>query len=294
MKVTIVVVQSTGRLGNRLEQFTHLIALARDHGVRIANPAFSLYAEFFEHTGRDLLCRYPPQRAAWVTRRAPRLAYYILRACAALRLLRFVPRSTWIDHPWDAGEFDLADPAFLALLATRRFIFLTGTWQHRYWKNLAAHLPAAREHFRLTPALRERVARHFAPIRAAGDIVVGVHLRQGDYAGHLGGAYFWGSAAYARVMHRLAALFPGKRAAFLVCSDAPQSAADFPGLTVFFGPGDFIGDLYALAECDYLVGPAISSFSAWASLMGEKPRLALRDPDAALHLADFAVCKGAE
>jgi hypothetical protein len=37
------------------------------------------------------------------------------------------------------------------------------------------------------------------------------------------------------------------------------------------GPGHFIEDLYALASCDYIIGPP-STFSQWASFYGNVPR----------------------
>ena len=290
----IVVVQSIGQIGNRLEQFSHLIAFARDHGVTIANPAFSLYSEFFEHTHRDLWCRHPSQSASWVRKGLQRLCYYGLRLAAGLGLLRFVPGSVWIEAHWTSGAYDLANPQFIQLARAKKFVFLTGTWEHRYWKNYEAHIPAIQEHFQLTPELRDRIARHLAPQRRSDEVLVGIHIRQGDFASHQGGAYFFDAAAYAGVMRQVAKLFPEKPVVFLVCSNVPQETGSFPGLRVFFGLGDFVCDLYSLAACDYIIGPEISSFSGWASLMGQKPRYGLSDPARTIALADFVICKGLE
>lgn len=288
----IVVVQSVGQIGNRLEQFSHLIAFARDYDVKIVDPAFSLYAEFFEHTHRDLLCRYPSKRAPWVRKPLQRLCYYMLRLAAASRLLSLVPNSVWVEQHWTAEDYDLGNPHFIDLAKTKRFVFLTGTWMHRYWKNYEAHLGATREHFRLVPELRERIERHFAPIRQAGDVVVGTHIRQGDAFTDPIRRDGFQTDAYSRVMRQIQGLFPGRRVVFLVCSDTKQDDSSFAGLTIFRGPGSFIEDMYILAECDYIVGAGQSSFSGWASLMGQKPRYALFDPNKEISLADFEVCQG--
>lgn len=290
----IVVVQSIGQIGNRLEQFSHLIAFARDHQVEAADPAFSLYSEFFEQTYRDLLCRYPSNSAPWVRKPLQRFCYYILRLGAASRLLKLVPDSTWIDHHWNEGEYDLSNPRFVEAARTKKFVFLTSTWLHRYWTNYEAHLEATREHFQLVPLLRESIASHFAAVRRAADIVVGVHIRQGDNATDPVRRDAFSSAQYAEVMRKIALLFPGKNVVFLVCSNEPQPGSAFSGLTVFRGPGSFIEDMYILAECDYIVGAGQSSFSGWASLMGQKPRYGLFDPEREITLADFVVCKGLE
>jgi len=292
LPLVIVVVQSIGQIGNRLEQFSQLIAFARDHNVKIVDPAFSLYAEFFEHTHRDLLCRYPSKRAPWVTKPLQRLCYYVLRLGAALRLLRLVPNSVWIEQHWTAEEYDLGNPHFVEFVRTKRFVFLTGTWMHRYWQNYETHLDATREHFRLIPELREKVEQHFAPIRQAGDVVVGIHIRQGDVATDPGRRDSFRTDAYVRVMRKIQSLFPERRVVFLVCSNEKQDSSLFEGLTLFRGPGSFIEDMYILAECDYIVGAGQSSFSGWASLMGQKPRYALFETEGEIRLADFKVCKG--
>ena len=221
-----------------------------------------------------------------------RLVYFAIRLGAALHWLRFVPGSAWVRHHWAAGAYDLAAPEFVALARSKRFVFLTGAWQHRYWKNYAAHLPATQEHFRLIPELRQRLAQHLAPLRAEAEVVIGMHIRQGDFAAHEGGAYYFDSSAYAEVMRRVAQLFAPRAVVFLVCSNVPQAEEAFAPLRTFRGIGDFVSDLYALAECDYIIGPEISSFSAWASLMGQKPRYGLADPARAIALADFVICKG--
>lgn len=288
----IVVVQSIGQIGNRLEQFSHLIAFARDHGVQIANPAFALYSEFFEHTHRDLFCRYPSSSAPWVTQSMQRVGYLFFRTLAGLRLLSLLPRCEWIDQHWTSVEYNLGNPQFIKIVRDRKHVFLTGTWEHGYWQNYETHLAAIREHFKLVPALREKIARHFAPIREAGDIVVGMHIRQGDNATDAIRTDCFSSENYVRVMRKILGLFPGRRVVFLVCSNEKQPDALFAGMTIFRGPGAFIEDMYILAECDYIVGAGQSSFSGWASLMGQKPRYGLLDPEREISLADFVVCKG--
>jgi len=89
-------------------------------------------------------------------------------------------------------------------------------------------------------------------------------------------------------MQELAGQFPGKRVAFLVCSDEPRQAREFPGLNVGFGTDSPVGDLCALANCDWIFGP-ISTFSQWASFYGNKPLLNLYRSEDRVELAKFKV-----
>ena len=71
-------------------------------------------------------------------------------------------------------------------------------------------------------------------------------------------------------MHCIAAQFPGRKVAFLVCSDERQDPAVFAGLNVTFSDNSAVVDMYALAGCNFIVGPS-SSFSQWASFYGNVP-----------------------
>lgn len=55
----------------------------------------------------------------------------------------------------------------------------------------------------------------------------------------------------------------------------------FAGFQATFGSGDTVEDLYALAECDYLIGPP-STFTVWASFYGNVPLCHVHRPDAVL------------
>jgi hypothetical protein len=57
---------------------------------------------------------------------------------------------------------------------------------------------------------------------------------------------------------------------------------------VGFGAGSPVGDLYALAQCDYIFGP-VSTFSQWASFYGNKPLLHLENHEAQVEREQFRV-----
>ena len=290
----IIVVQSIGQIGNRLEQFSHLIAFAKDHRCEIMHLAFWVYADPFKGTAHDLFLRWPAKPSDWVRKELQRLTYLAFRGAYQLGMLRWVPLAVIVHHPWDGGAFDLGSPDFVALTKSKKWIFLVGAWKHRYWENYEAHIELTREHFALIPEIDQRVKSHFAPIRQAGDIIVGMHIRQGDNFTDPVRRDAFTTDEYLKVMRQIPALFPGKKVVFLVCSNLKQGDEIFGDLTVFRGPGDFIEDMYSLAECDYICGAGQSSFSGWASLMGEKPRYGLFDPDKTVTLDDFVVCKGLE
>ena len=161
---------------------------------------------------------------------------------------------------------------------------------HRSGSGYESSLDAIGQFFKLAEPWYSQVRRVADDLSREGSVKVGVHIRQGDFKEHLGGQHYFTTAQYAKVMRRIGELFPEK-VVFLVCSNQLQDPNEFEGLQYVNGPGHFVTDMYALAECDYIVGPGISSFSAWASLVGQKPRYGLFDPEKEITLADFQVCK---
>ena len=125
-------------------------------------------------------------------------------------------------------------------------------------------------------------------LRQVAEVIIGVHLRQGDYRTWKQGQYFFPPERYATWMRELAAQFPGRKVAFFVCSDEPRQASEFTGLTVAIGAGPPVVDLYALAGCDYVLGPP-SSFSQWASFYGNEPLLFLEGGDQRIDRGHFQV-----
>jgi hypothetical protein len=57
---------------------------------------------------------------------------------------------------------------------------------------------------------------------------------------------------------------------------------------VGFGPGSVVGDLYALARCDYIMGPP-STYTQWASFYGNRPMLCLESKDQRIDRDQFQV-----
>jgi len=285
----LIVAFRTGRLGNRLVLFANIIGFAAEHGYRVVNPAFHAYAHLFENTRQDIYCRYPVARRRSVLDVIPgiapairktRILYQFLRLASQTNdrfpllgrrvfTLREIPRQTIL----------LDAPEVQSRMAGAKIVFVHG-WRIRAPECVRRQAPAIREYFRpiaeYERASREAVER----LRQQAEIVVGVHIRLGDNWKWRGGQYYFPVSRYVTWMQELAGQFPGRRVAFLICSDEPRHPQEFPGLTVGFGPGSQVGDLYALAGCDWIFGP-ISTFSQWAAFYGNKPLLflhSLNDP----------------
>jgi hypothetical protein len=166
-----------------------------------------------------------------------------------------------------------------AYLFTQNYVFR----QHRW---CARHADFIRRVFTPLPIHQQTSATVVSRARAQAAVLVGVHIRHGDYQQHLGGRFFFPFTAYADLMRRMVALLAPRSVSFLVCSNAALPREVFADLTVQTGPGHPVADMTALAACDYILGPP-SSFSAWAAFTGQRPLLVVEDAQQPFTLGDF-------
>lgn len=288
-----------GRLANRLIIFANFIAFAEEQGHRVINYTFHSYSNLFGATRENLHCAYPvPQRKSrWdaipgvgAAIRKTRIFYHLTRYASVLNERLPIFGKAVVTLRQLKGQFitQLDGPEVQEKIRPAKIV-LVYDWRFRAPKLLQKHAAKIRAYFRPLE-IHENASRAVVePLRRNAGIVIGVHIRQGDYRGWKGGKYFYSVDCYAAWMRDLAAQFPGRTVAFFVCSDEPRSAVEFPGLTVAFGVGPAVNDLYALAGCDYIMGTK-STFSEWASFYGEKPLLHLLDRNASVKVENFRVC----
>jgi Glycosyl transferase family 11 len=286
-----------GRMGNRLLLFAHFIAFAEEHGYRVRNFTFQTYAKFFVGTCRDIYCEYPVREGRRWLSSVPGLSKlvvdtrFLFRAARLVRLLNrnfsLLGRSVVNLEQLPGGITLLDGPEVQSLVSPAKTVIVNG-WRLRAPESLRKHAEKVRRYFDPVPEIEQKVRLLMERVRQNAQVVVGVHIRHTDYRRWRGGKYFFPASRYAEWMRGLPAQFSGAKVSFLVCSDEPRSQEEFPGLSVVLSQNSPIEDLYALAQCDYVLGP-MSTFSQWASFQGDKPLLHLHHTDDQVDREKFRV-----
>ncbi|MGO9586016.1 MAG: hypothetical protein ACLP2Y_07470 [Limisphaerales bacterium] len=296
-KKTLVIAFRTGRLGNRLVLFANIIGFAAEHGYRVTNVAFHSYAHLFENTRRDIYCRYPVARHRSLFDMIPGVAPAIRKTRIFYQAVRHA--SVFINHfpvlghrvltlreiPRQTILLDAADVQ--ARMADAKIVFIHG-WRIRAPESVRRHANVIRDYFQPIETYEHASRQAVGRLRQTADVVVGVHVRRGDNWKWKGGQCYFPVSQYVIWMRELAGQFPGRKVSFLICSDEPRTEAEFPGLSVGLGPGSAVGDLYALARCDYIMGPP-STYTQWASFYGNAPLFHLFTSSGHLELGKFRV-----
>lgn len=292
-----IIAKRIGRLGNRLTLFANFIAFTEEYGHRLANASFYADAHLFEGTHQDIFCRYPtsekcsplaviPGMVSAI--RASQIIYQTVKTAARLheKYPVFDERIMTLRDIGDSVSL-LDGPEVQSRVANAKIVFIHG-WNFRAPHLVKVHAEKIRLYFRPAAKYLLPNCQAVASLRRKADLVVGVHIRHGDYAAFRQGRYFFQISRYRAWMHEVAEQLPQCRVSFLVCSDEPRHESEFPDLSVGFGPGAPISDLYALAECDYILGP-MSTFSQWASFYGNKPLLLLKGENDRAEFDKFSV-----
>ncbi|GAA5509736.1 hypothetical protein [Novipirellula caenicola] len=288
----IVIARRYGQLGNRLWLYAHMIAAAAEYGVTVANPSFAEYADLFPSTRYDLWCRYPmvakPDSGSSVPSRQTRdrLSLGVYLAAKTLYTLRLRNYPAHVLRLKGEQSCDLGSDAFRELATGGRPVMTLG-WQFRSEPLLIKHAPAVRRHFTLGPEHGEPVGECLYQARQSSDVVIGIHIRQGDYATFLGGRYYYEVGDYVATMREVQAQLAPRRVRFLVCTNVSYEPSDFAGLDVQLGPGVPLQDMYAMAQTDMIIGPP-STFTMWASFYGGAPLAMMKRCDDKIEVESVA------
>ena len=162
------------------------------------------------------------------------------------------------------------------------FLGFTKGWSTRTdTRYLRETLPDLKRIFRPKDEIMQKAEHLLSEMRQNSDIIVGVHIRRGDYATWNDGRFFYELDEYHQFMLRIQELYKNQRVSFFISSNEDFKLNVFPDCQCKrFGkePSGAILDLYTLSLCDRIIGP-FSSYSRWASFIGEVPLCFLETKD---------------
>jgi len=171
-----------------------------------------------------------------------------------------------------------------------KFFGCTKGWQTRTdTRYLKQTLPELKRIFRPREQIMQKAEAMVTRLKEQGSMVVGVHIRRGDYATWNDGRFFYSLEEYHQFMMRILALYNNK-VSFFISSNEDFSLDLFKGCRCLrFGkePSAAILDLYTLSLCDRIIGP-FSSYSRWASFIGEVPLCFLETKEQAFTEESFS------
>lgn len=288
----IIISDKQGQLGNRLFVFANFVAFATEHNLKLIYPGFEEYACYFDRIQYNLLCVYPSKDKGIYPSKRFRVLYFksIHYLVRLLEILHF--QKSKLHQIINIGLEDsivLDNSLFLRAALSKKLLFCKG-WRYRS-NNFRKYSEQIRVFFTPRKDILLNVNQLIVKAKSKADIIVGVHIRQGDYKKFQGGKFYYELEAYVWLMKQVQLLFEEKKVLFIVCSNQKQDFTHIKDLNILPGNNHFVEDLYTFASCDYLIGPP-STYTMWASFYGKVPLYMVADVERRMSLSDFKVFLG--
>ncbi len=291
----VIISTDTGQLANRLLIFCHFIANAVEYDYALYHPFFHEYAPYFEATStNNFLGQKISAKPVFKNETLNKLAVKGLKA--GIYVLSFVlPKTPFYQifqiittNDKTRTIFDLNHPDFIAT-CKRKKVFVQG-WHFRDFTHFNKHSDLLRTLFRPKAAYLDNVNSLISRCRQNYDVLIGIHIRLGDYLTHQGGKFYFTQEAYRNYMVQIKdqCKAPEQRILFVICSNGEIDREVFSGLNVELGTNHFIEDLVTLSSCDFILGPP-STFSMWASFYGKVPLFHINKEIKNVKLDEFKV-----
>jgi Glycosyl transferase family 11 len=263
----LVVSRHQGNHTNRLLQAVHIEAFCLENNLKYYNPSLRGMAEYYCGTRGSkfdtLICR---------------------SICRSIHILNKLNLLEVVDFN-DPGELS----RYYKLALSRNIVFVGG------WFFRAPELTRKYRHYFISKySLLPRYYRDnelyekLSKMDRARNVVVGIHVRRGDYKVYQSGKYYFSDDVYRRYMYNMVKQLrrvSEKHILFIIFSDEKITIAEDESVIASRNP--WYIDHFLMSGCDYLIGPP-SSFTLWASYIGKAKYLHFRDGSGAVNLNDFA------
>jgi hypothetical protein len=273
MKKTVVIETTFGRLGNRLQTAAYALAFSEEFNVKVKLLCLRGYEDLISETRTNRLGRI-----------VRRIEYAIYALVADSRHLRKMLGCTMI-YSTKENPVILSSERISGLILSSRILIIRGYYIYTHPSILLKHAERVRK--RLAPVVDQSEFTFISQERAKeNSLIVGVHIRRGDYREYRGGEYFFPISMYENLARSLTINSPGRRFVFLACSDERIGDDAFSGMNWIRGPGTTLGDFHALALCDLVMGP-VSTFNRLSAFLGGIPRFEIQEPIESLRICDF-------
>ena len=272
------------QLANRLFLFSHFIANAIENEYVLINPTFDEYCQYFYATRNNDFGKYPIYTKFIIN--SPFILFKILVRLTE-KIFSISKYHEFIQCPI-TREFDLSNTDFLNKVKNKTI--LANGWLFRDDKNFRKHSDIIRGYFTPDQEILYKTDQLISDCRNKCDVLIGIHLRRGDFKLYEEGKYYFHDDVYVDKMEQIENHFNlmNKQVLFLMCSNESIQEYNFKKYNIRLGINKFIEDLYSLAKCDYLIGPP-STYSMWASFYGKVPLLSINNQSQIVKLEDFCI-----
>ncbi len=268
----LILKDKPGQLCNRLWAFTPFINEALEDKTKVIILHFYDYYEYFE----DLKVN---KNIKFIENKKKVVFYNRL-----MGILNKIPKPILYNL-----RINYKDKGCVTKIRPKNRLVIINSWSHKKPNN-KLKIAQIQKLFRPKSIYTNKVDAIFINKRKSFDLIIGVHIRRGDYKEFKNGIYYYSDSIITNFLSQIEdELGHTKKITFLLCSDEKINLDVYKDFSVFqIHNANLIEDLYGLSKCDYIIGPP-STFSMWASFYGQKPLLFIKESNMLVKKQDFSI-----
>ena len=287
----VIYFHKAGQLANRLFAASHLLANAKENDYQLLLLSLNEYASFYKGIkNRKMLGAF-----------AYAVSVALFKFCIKAKIkesffhqiiIAEIPEFSFgekVTYHWDAKDYyDLRSAEFLEAAKKKPITILFGRF-FRDYQAIEDQKDVVRKFFTPTNRITNEVGIFLSGLRGKDCVLVGVHIRKGDYRYFKSGKYNYSIEQYMGILNSIFHSVFREKAVYVICSNehVDINTLEMP-YKIYKHEGTPQEDLYCLSCCDYIIGPP-STFSLWASFLKSVPLYHIRNTEREIQVEDFAV-----
>lgn len=282
MKKVIIVQHGGGELANQLWNFISIYAYCLERGYECRNYSFFEYGSFFDIPVRNRLISlifFLPLRGFSGRRSAKRVKFLRLlyKLCYAKPITYLRSKQLISSQNTEKKVYYLPPTASsieLAEVEKRSDTLYTTGWLFRNPEGIIKYRTQIVDYFKPNKNIRNSIETTLSALRGSYRNIIGVHIRQGDYAVYKDGEYLVPQERIRKILDEYLAesAISKTETFFLITSDGRIDTTLFQDLNFSVSKKSPVEDMMTLAQCDAILG-SNSSFGNFAAYYGNVPHI---------------------
>lgn len=268
MAATIILADHTGRLGNKLVLFAHVIAAAEEYGCKVINLSILPACHYFEGLHLNPLGAYPkfyfPFDLRWLFRslRNPIQKWILSRRGRPIINNRFLAILDMENQP----VYRMDSQSFKEIAGKTRFVILWG-FPFRAPDLIQKHAEKLQRFFQVRPTCAPKISKDLSDARLSRKKTIAIHIRQGDFRTWNHGTSFLAPDEMEKAIPPDLLNKNEQRQQVWVCSDEKIPINIFSQMETLGVPRKLGEDLFLLSNCDIIIA-GMSSLPLFCSFVG--------------------------
>ena len=276
-KKKLIVIKPNGNHSNRLQQNLHFEVFCKEHDIEYHNPTLNNIADLYTqpcNTETNLFLKFLQIDLLGKLFRHSRVVkkifsvVWIISKLSPLKLVRFDKES----------EISNSEELLLNAFKKNDVVYVAG-WRFRLTELSKKYWAEMSKKYTIKASIYEKnlLVNRVNDLLSNGYVLVGIHIRRGDYIKWKNGIYCFNDSVYKKYMDSVSEQLSNndnEKHVFILFSN---ENIDFQQTNkVIISKETWYIDHHIMSLCHYLIGPP-STFTLWASYIGQGKLIHLYD-----------------